>query len=46
MYEVLDTQTDDEEFVFSYGVVPKSLRLSPESRNYIRKYLRLYETGA
>lgn len=32
MYEVLDMKTNDEEFVFSYGVAPKSLRLSRKQK--------------
>ena len=39
MSRVLDATTNDEEFVFSYGVVPKKLLLSPESRSEIRREL-------
>ena len=39
MPRVLDATTNDEEFVFSYGVAPKKLRLSPESRSAIRQDL-------
>lgn len=39
MPRVLDATTDDEKFVFSYGVAPKKLRLSPESRSEIRRQL-------
>lgn len=31
MSRVLDATTNDEEFVFSYGVVPKKLLLPPPS---------------
>lgn len=38
MREVLDVTTNYDGFVFSYGVAPRSLRMSPESRSYINKH--------
>ena len=39
MPRLIDATTKDEEFVFSYGVVPAERRLSPESRSEIRREL-------
>ena len=39
MPRVLDATTEDVELAFSYGVAPRNLRLSPESRSAIRQEL-------
>ena len=40
MSRVLDATTNDEEFVFSYGVVPKKLLLPPPPREQKRDSAR------